>query len=368
MNDVNATRNETPGGTRPATGWAATTAIILCTLAACVVLLEMGLRVIGRYPINSLQGYFAQGSIAYRLRPNVSRTIKWPTTTFTVNTDEMGFRARRPGPRGLDSRPYYAVLGSSDVFGNGLDYEKTFIGVFAEKMERHGIEVVNMAVGGHGLDEQTSIFEDHAASVKDPPRVLLICLNPLVISLYDDRHEGVVVRNGNLFPKDNWKMAYVRMVLQNKSTVYCFFRDSIRHIQLRYFDRQDFDMSFYFDLYSQMNPIRTSTRMGDFLGRLADFEKDIRSLKARPVYVYCPFPAGFDLNRPELDTQFFPVLIDQHCKAEGIQFINLEPALTQLHDKGQKLNIDLDGHFNGPTSRVIGEHLYESLKPGGNTE
>jgi len=39
--------------------------------------------------------------------------------------------------------------------------------------------------------------------------------------------------------------------------------------------------------------------------------------------------------------------------------------LQKKYDKGGKLNFEADAHFNGPTSRVIGEYLYDALKPKG---
>ena len=48
----------------------------------------------------------------------------------------------------------------------------------------------------------------------------------------------------------------------------------------------------------------------------------------------------------------------QHCQSEGISFIDVEPLLQRIYDKGDKLNFDLDAHFNGPTSAAIGEYLH----------
>jgi hypothetical protein len=44
--------------------------------------------------------------------------------------------------------------------------------------------------------------------------------------------------------------------------------------------------------------------------------------------------------------------------------VDLEPMLQERYDRGEKLNFDLDAHFNGPTSKAVGEYLYQSLAPG----
>jgi hypothetical protein len=290
-----------------------------------------------------------------------------------VHTDQYGFRSKAEGTRRIGGRPYYAVLGSSDVFGNGLDYEQTFIGVLAGKMEQEGIDVVNMAVPAHQLVEQYSIFQHYVASASPPPQVVLICLNPLSVGSYDEIHPDIVVKWGNLYDKNKWKAAFARKTLEDVSATYRFFRDAFRTLQLRYSKPTDYDLEFYRKAYSTQHRIRTPARKADFLGRLKELEAFIRDLKATPVCVYFPTVGGYLLNElktqgkidgQQVDTAFFVDLLHGHCDAEGVHFINLEPLLLNLYRKGEKLNFDLDGHFNGPTSRVIGDYLYDSLRPG----
>ena len=61
-----------------------------------------------------------------------------------------------------------------------------------------------------------------------------------------------------------------------------------------------------------------------------------------------------NLRGEDFDTSFFPELIRHHCQSEGIRFIDVEPLPQSMYNKGEKLNFDLDAHFNAPTSRVIG--------------
>jgi hypothetical protein len=344
--------------------------VVSGTLVLCVAMLEVGLRATGRYRIGTLGGFLEQGGLSYRLKRNATKRIEWPTTTFTVHTDELGFRYKRPGPHPLGARPYYAVLGSSEVFGNGLDYEQTFVGVLGEKLERDGIDVVNMAVGGHHLLEQISVFEEYASSAASRPLKVIVILNPLFIGGYDDIHRDTVVRLGELFPKDGWRLPLAKMILADSSASYRFFRDTIRNAQLKYFSAGDYALSFYVERYAKAHPIRTAAKTEDFLGYMRRLERRIRGLGATPVCVFAPTVGGFLLNELRdagkldgnlFDTEFFVELSRRHCEAEGIQFVNLEPLLRQKYDRGEKLNFDSDAHFNGPTSRAIGEVLYGAL-------
>src|SRR5688572_16134899 len=87
--------------------------VIALTLVICLAVLEAGLRIIGRYPLNSIDGYHAEEGLSYGLAKNVTTRIFWPTHSWLVRTDALGLRANANGPRDLAGKPYYAVLGSS---------------------------------------------------------------------------------------------------------------------------------------------------------------------------------------------------------------------------------------------------------------
>src|SRR5688572_10512985 len=85
--------------------------IVGATILTCVLMLDLGLRAIGRYRMGEVDGYLEAGSISYVLKKNASKKVFWPGFSWNVYTCDQGFRASRPGPRNL-SQPYYAVLGS----------------------------------------------------------------------------------------------------------------------------------------------------------------------------------------------------------------------------------------------------------------
>jgi hypothetical protein len=338
-------------------------------------MLELGLRAIGRYRMGEVDGYLKAGGISYVLKKNASKTVIWPGFSWDVYTCDLGFRASKPGPRNL-TQPYYAVLGSSDSFGNGLDYEKTFIGLLDEKLDARGIDVVNMSIGGHHLQEQAALFKEFARSTTNHPAAVLIFFNPNFIGGYDDNHTDVVVRRGELFPKEGWRMAMARMIIANSSSAYCFIRDGIRKTQQKYIGRQESPVAFYVQRFSSKHPIRQPEKTRDFLKNLKDLTDFIRSVNATPICVYCP-PAGqIDLNDMVakgkleaglIDTRFFVDVVRQHCDAESIRFINLEPPVQERYNKGEKLTFEGDGHYDGATSRMVGEYLYKLLAPADQT-
>lgn len=344
------------------------------TLLACLGLLEIGLRVTGRFAGNPMECFYAPDRGGYRLQKNISTKVFWPAATFTVNTDQYGFRSRKPGPRDIGARPYFAVLGSSDTFGMGLNYDDSFVGVLARKLDSRQIDTVNMAVGGHMLDCQANILREFVQTSKSMPENVLICLNPLMISEFDQKYDWVIVHNGYLFPRHQWRMTYVKKILSNNVAVYDFFRNAFRNVQMRCFHKRDFDVAYWYGTYSITNSVRSPQRTKEFLEHLKNLEDYIRSLHATPICCFSPTVGGFRLNKLkaegklrglQFDTEFYPDLIRDHCRREGIQFINTEPMLQELYDDGAKLNTQLDAHFNAATSRLVGEHIYVSLEAGG---
>src|SRR6187455_734157 len=81
--------------------------VVVGTLVLCLAILEVGLRATGRYRIGNVGGFWEKGGISYRLKRNVSKRIEWPAMSFTVYTDDLGFRYKRTGSRPLEAKPYW---------------------------------------------------------------------------------------------------------------------------------------------------------------------------------------------------------------------------------------------------------------------
>ncbi len=344
--------------------------IILLTVILCAGLMEVGLRCIGRTPTNTAESFLEQGGISYQLKRNVTKIVRWPSYSYTVITDAAGARYRELGTRQLGGKTLFVALGSSEVFGNGLDYDQTFVGVLAKNLERQGCDLVNLAVPGHHLDEQIALFKEAATGGKLRPDVVLVFVNPIYLGGFDDIHANSLVFNGYLFPTNNWRIPALRMTLSNVSAAYCFFRDATRKLQRLYLARPDMDMSFYTRAYSKEHRIHQPQNAAEMLAHLKQLEASIREVHAIPICIFVPTVGGFKVREwkakghpaaQACDPDYVAELVRNHCQQEGIQFLNLEPLLQARYDKGEKLNFDLDAHFNGPTSQVIGDYLHTAL-------
>ena len=346
-------------------------AAVFLTLFCCVILLEAGLRLVGRRPTNMADGIAEQQGDSFRLKRNMSKTLKFPAFSYTVHTNEYGFRDASPGDKDLGEKPFAVFLGASDVFGNGVDYEASFVGIFAQEARKKGMEVLNLAVGGHYFLDQEALLREFMIETGLTPSHVFFCANALHIPKFDRRNENIVVKSGYVINRDRWQIAYLRLLAGNISSSFCFFRDAIRRIQERWFDFEVSSKSPEFlEIYSKSNPIRQPERLRAFEESLEEFEAFCRENGSELVYVYLPLSDSFKLGDmlrqvgedPEAyDASFYETLMRSYCSSRGARLINLRPALQRHFDEGVEMRFRLDPHFNHFANRVIGDFLVREM-------
>jgi hypothetical protein len=334
---------------------------VVLTLAACTVLLEVGLRIAGRSPSNTVEGFFVQHGESYRLRPNMTKVVNWPSYSYVAITDSFGFRDRQTGDRHLEDRKYDLFVGSSATFGNGVDYDESFAGVYEDLSRRgDGIEVLNLAVGGHRFRDQLQLLREFTDSVKERPRKVFICLDPNLLSTIDTIDTGIIVKDGYLFRRDRWLPAYLKVTVANVSAVYCFLRDSVRAIQAKQGAGIESQLQGFLDLYAV--GIIPST-CDAYLDEMTDL---CRGLGAEPVYVYLQLSVDyalqdalrngrFDAGRYDLGQH--ATHLESYCRQLGLRCIDCRPVLAAFAAGGNALSFAMDAHYNEATCRIVGEYL-----------
>jgi hypothetical protein len=342
---------------------------VLPTLLVCLVMLELGLRATGRLPSNVTDGIFEQHGTTYRLRKNITKVSRTPSFTCTIDTNSYGLRDRAPGPRKLGPAPYFAFLGDSITFGNGVDYDDSFVGVFGRLAEKRGIDVINLAIGGHRFSEQADLLHDFMSSAPQQPSRVVIVFTKEFITGYERDLSGMFIKNGYIFVKDNWIIPYLTVTLGNASSSYCFFRDGIRKLQGRVSPPGSRAALEELEAYSKKNPWTDPAVAGRFEARLAKLDEEIRRSGATPVYVY--MPVSRDLRSDELlaqtgmdpgsyDFLLYYKILERHSDKTGIQLVNLLPIL-QRYAAGEKVSFMQDPHYNAGANRVIGQALYDAI-------
>ena len=349
--------------------------IALATVAACGLVAELGLRAAGRLPSNTTEGFFDQHGRSYRLKKNLTKIVKIPSYSFTLYTNGYGFRDEKTGPREIGPDPYVVFLGDSMTFANGVDYGQSFVGVFAGLAAKDGTGVLNMAVGGHHLQEQRDVFREFVETADRPPAKVVICFSPISIHGFDASFSDVLVKRGYLFPRRGWRLAYLRVLLGDSSSFYCYVRDNVRKIQAGLSNNRLLYAQAHLAYYRRDNALADAATVARFDAELAAFDDYLRGLGSAPVYVYLPASpdlkikdflaqTGEDPGRYDFEMLYRP--LEAHCRARGIPLIDLRSLLKERYDAGDSLNFMLDAHYNPHANEIIGRALYQAL--AGRTE
>lgn len=350
---------------------------IAVTVIACMVILEVGLRIMGRVPSNITDGIFEQSGDSYRLRKNIFKVSRWPSFTFTTYTNSLGFRDKETGDRNITDIPYFLFLGDSLVFANGVDYEDSFAGIFADLTVNNNIEVLNMGIGGHHIADQEKLLIDFTRGLAKKPSKIFFFVDPVFISTFDSDSRNIIVKNGYLFDRRSWKLAFIRLTLSNMSSAYCFFRDNMRLLQAKWIHMNigEGDVPPYLSLYSRHNRMRDRDIIVRFEARLNEIERYCQNMGSEIIYVYLPFADSYSFytlldqlgeDRKDYDVMFYVKLMEDYCKKKNIRFINLKPVLQTHYNEGKILRYKTDPHYNTFANRVVGEFLYDQIFPGKN--
>jgi hypothetical protein len=343
--------------------------VVLPTVLLCVALLEIGLRLQGRLPSNVTDGIFEAYGTAYRLKPNQSKLSRTPSFTCTINTNSLGFRDRAPGPRRLD-RPYIAWMGDSATFANGVEYEESFVGRFGQASEQRGIEVVNMAVGGHHLGEQEDVLRDFLATAPRRPERVVFVFTPQLMALFEKRHHDLVVKSGYGFPRDSWMGPYLVVMLGNASSAYCFFRDGVRRLQGKLWHKGPETAADMLQMYARAHPATSPEATARLEERITQLDERIRAAGSPVVHVYLPTTADLRVEEflkltgrsaAEYDFDHYRDLLRRQSARSGVQLVDLTEVLKAEQAKGRPLGFSQDMHYNAPAQVQIAQALVEEI-------
>jgi hypothetical protein len=148
-------------------------------------------------------GWIADASRLTRL------TVNGRPYTYAVGPG--GLRGRGPHNEPDLDRPALVVTGESIASGYGLDYEETFAALCGRAL---GLEVVDVAEGGYGVDQAYLRLVDLLPRVRHPVALVTVfVVNELGRSLRDDRPRLVLdgVDRLTLFPSGSGFLARTQL-------------------------------------------------------------------------------------------------------------------------------------------------------------
>lgn len=101
---------------------------------------------------------------------------------------------RTRSPKGVVPTCSFSVM----AFGQGLEYNQTVIGEFAQRAAAEGVAVANTSVAGHFFKNQIELTRWLIDVKGVRPKVILLCLTPRFLG-NPDAYSDAFIYNGSLF-------------------------------------------------------------------------------------------------------------------------------------------------------------------------
>ncbi len=168
----------------------------------------------------------------YKLSPNVRADADTLVGRFSVLTDDLGLRCGKEDlqRRSVAGTSHIVILGDSQAYGEGLDYEDTVVGQLASLASERGFIVNNAAVGGHYLENQFELarwLDDEGVQ----PKHIIVLLTPYLIATAGHYNHVFVGPDGVLYDKESASRHHLTRWLKRHTVVYARVRNAVTSLR-----------------------------------------------------------------------------------------------------------------------------------------
>lgn len=344
-------------------------AIPVAVFLASVPIADAAFRLLGDRPATSLKGlYVAFGNRNYKHAPGVETDANWSTGRFGVVTDELGLRVDRARVHAVKAGQPLDVLliGDSQGFGQGVDFEESLAGVFAQLAASGGKRVGNAAVGGHYLANQYEIVHwIRERNRLDETRILLL-ITPYLVATAGERNAALVGEDGRLYGRkpSSWQLAMTWV--KTNTVLYARLRDAIRTMGLL---PTDGGSRTALDVYPAGDAAGATERR--LLESLRGFLSANDLTGQRLWIVYAPLVAELDFEPIRAAAAAQGVQVDADSPARiaasvaaalEAPFLDLRQTLLRLRSEGVTLSLPGDPHYSARASRESAEAIWQFVR------
>ena len=343
-------------------------AIFLGIMIASFPVAELAFRLLGDAPSFDLRGLFAPFANGnYKLAPDVETRARFASGPLAVYTDAFGLRCDKAKRFAADPQKPIDVLliGDSQGFGNGVNFEDTIAGSMATLAAQQGYRVCNASVGGHSLASQLQLAKWLVDEQGLTVRNFVLLLTPVMIHSSDKPNEAIVGDDGRLYDEFTTRARLHRWAKSNL-VVYSRVRDAVRNLGIGV--DPTVGSSDVFSFYDPRHGQQTA--QDTLLATVEKFKNFAASHGATIQMVYVPLTveATFESVRQAAAKQNIrldPVVSFQVAasvaRRAGIPLHDLRPVLQQVHSDGQVLIVKGDFHYSPLLSRASGARLWADL-------
>jgi hypothetical protein len=327
---------------------------------------EFALRAAGdRVTRDGAGMYVAFGDHSYKLAPNAASDLNLVQGRSIVYTNSVGLRCGAAGRSWKPGPVDVLILGDSQSFGWGLNFESTMIGQLTGMAARDGRLVQNLSIGGHYLRNQFEILRWVYDQGVRPKRIVII-LTPYLIATADAYNRMTVGTDGRLYNRraerkigglTSWLKVHFVIYPRIRAAVLALMpglnAEADDPVAIRIFrvDHSDQFLQKAVDVVEQIRRWAYQRGIGLAIGYAPlaaeyDFAPIVAATRNRNVSIQKDVPAR---------------IASQVASRIDTPFIDVRPALAAESAAGHRLTLVGDPHYNEKTSAAAATVLYSEL-------
>lgn len=346
--------------------------IVFGVALASVFCAEGAFRVLGDHPSPEMAGLYAPfGDGAYKLQANARTGANWASGKFSVITDGLGLRcdsalelASHDGEV-LDA----LIVGDSQGFGNGVNFEYSVAGVAAEAAHACGLNIANSSVGGHVAQNQFELVQWLEQAHQLTARNYVLLLTPSMTVGCGGYTREAVGEDGRLYDQPKSPRERGLIALKSNSVSYHRFRNAVRGLGIGNRASDSNQTLFYVYGGGGLDELKARQSLKEYVARFHDYAS---AHGARLWLVYVPLTVEVEFE-PVLQAgkakgvtldRDLPLRLCTEVAAEsGLPLKSLRPVLEQVKAASGELHLKGDYHYCANTSKLCGLDLWQWLEP-----
>ena len=339
--------------------------VVVVIWVASIPIAEATFRLLGDEPSTALRGLytpFENGN--FKNAAAVDTDAFLASGRLSVHTDDLGLRCDRDRRFAINRGEAVDILllGDSQGFGNGLNFEDTIAGVCAKRASNRGIRVANASVGGHSLASQLALAKWLVGRQGVKVKTFVVLLTPAMINGGDSLNRAVVGSDGRLYGDTVGASAMLALWAKTHLVTYSRVRDAVRNSGIGADPAKDSPLVFgFYERHAQLPSVVASIFKA---ARKVQEFADTHGATVEIVYVPLTVEADFEsLKRlaaatgRELDAGVPLGIAMTVGQRLGVPVHTLNPALERIHRAGQPLVVTGDFHYSAALSQECGERL-----------
>lgn len=341
--------------------------LLISVILIFLIFFEIILRIFGSPLYGFQKGMFQSDELmGYKLSVNYNGKHSVYGKIVSIQTNSKGMRDFRNYSY-EKSKPRILILGDSMSFGNGVEFNESYVEILRKKFNDE-VEVINFGVPGYGINNEylSFIYEGKKYS----PDIILIqfTLNDFGIH-YVNNINGTEIINWNYtyiadkngFLESGEGIRAIHLFLLRTSRTYSFFYTKSRLVLSQVIDKY----------WKNQNPTslyflpENSSEYQEALNGYFSLIKKIQNQTNAKIILFIA-PSNEDLiSSEEIKKEYrLNYLVDtkQIKNSMKIEAKNLNITVMQVDLNNKNLFLPVDKHWTPEGNNIIAEDLYLKLK------